>query len=203
MNLYTLRRSFVLGKTLAPLVGNYPTLQARRLLCASTKWDKNKLDSLVQKSKVVVFMKGVPAQPMCGFSNAVVQVLRMHGVEEYDSHNILDDEELRSEMKVYSNWPTFPQVIVINSFLERYLIGQSCCVLEFNVPLCLDRKNMELHNLASQGLYASAATTFKCFSCIIGLGLNIDNAEDMSSVLSECMKRCLGQQTNLASVLSE
>lgn len=87
-------------------------MQARRLLCASAKWDKTKLDSLVQNSKVVVFMKGVPAQPMCGFSNAVVQVLRMHGVDEYDSHNILDDEDLRSEMKAYSNWPTFPQVYV-------------------------------------------------------------------------------------------
>jgi monothiol glutaredoxin len=110
MNLNTLRRSFVLTKALTNLKRSYPTLQARRLLCASAKWDKTKLDSLVQNSKVVVFMKGVPAQPMCGFSNAVVQVLRMHGVDEYDSHNILDDEDLRSEMKAYSNWPTFPQV---------------------------------------------------------------------------------------------
>ena len=108
----TLRQCFGLGKTLANLTRSYPTLQARRLLCANVKWDKNKLDSLVQKSKVVVFMKGVPAEPMCGFSNAVVQVLRMHGVDEYDSYNILDDEGLRSEMKVYSNWPTFPQVYV-------------------------------------------------------------------------------------------
>lgn len=57
-------------------------------------------------------MKGVPSQPMCGFSNAVVQVLRMHGVDEYESFNILDDEDLRREMKTYSNWPTFPQVYV-------------------------------------------------------------------------------------------
>ena len=103
-----LRRTFILSK--ATFTKYCSTLQGRRLLCTNVKWDKNKLDSLVQKSKVVVFMKGIPAEPMCGFSNAVVQVLRMHGVDEYDSYNILDDEELRSEMKVYSNWPTFPQV---------------------------------------------------------------------------------------------
>ena len=110
MNLNLLRRSFVLTKSLTDLTKSCHTLQARRLLCTNAKWDKIKIDGLVQKSKVVVFMKGVPSQPMCGFSNAVVQVLRMHGVDEYDSHNILEDDELRSEMKVYSNWPTFPQV---------------------------------------------------------------------------------------------
>ena len=107
MNLNFLRRSFVLTKSLSALT---KSCQARRLLCANAKWDKTKIDGLVQKSKVVLFMKGVPSEPMCGFSNAVVQVLRMHGVDEYDSYNILEDDELRSEMKIYSNWPTFPQV---------------------------------------------------------------------------------------------
>ena len=111
MNITTFRRGFILTRTLAPRRQRCATVQAKRLLCTEVKWDKNKLDDLVQKSKVVVFMKGVPAQPMCGFSNAVVQVLRMHGVDEYDSYNILEDEELRKGMKVYSSWPTFPQVI--------------------------------------------------------------------------------------------
>ena len=56
---------------------------------------KERIDGLVQAKKVVVFMKGVPEQPQCGFSNAVVQILRMHGVENYDSHNILEDDDLR------------------------------------------------------------------------------------------------------------
>lgn len=110
MILNTLRRSFLLTRSFVPLTKSCPTLQARRLLCTNTEWTKSKLDHIVQKSKVVVFMKGVPAQPMCGFSNAVVQILRMHGVDEYDSYNILEDDELRSGMKTYSNWPTFPQV---------------------------------------------------------------------------------------------
>lgn len=51
-------------------------------------------DCFLQKNKVVVFMKGIPEEPRCGFSNAVVQILRMHGVT-YDAHDVLQDEELR------------------------------------------------------------------------------------------------------------
>ena len=108
MNFNILRRGFSIAKT----VKSPPIFQARRLVCTNVEWDKSKLDKIVKENKVVVFMKGVPSQPMCGFSNAVVQVLRMHGVDEYESFNILDDEDLRREMKTYSNWPTFPQVYV-------------------------------------------------------------------------------------------
>jgi len=52
------------------------------------------IEKLVKKNKVVVFMKGVPEEPRCGFSNAVVQIFRMHGVT-YDAHDVLKDEELR------------------------------------------------------------------------------------------------------------
>lgn len=48
----------------------------------------------LQKNKVVIFMKGVPEEPRCGFSNAVVQILRMHGVT-YDAHDVLKNEDLR------------------------------------------------------------------------------------------------------------
>ena len=64
-----------------------------RLMCAA---DQHKdLGDMVKKDKVVVFMKGTPAQPMCGFSNAVVQILRMHGVDDYAAYNVLDDQDLR------------------------------------------------------------------------------------------------------------
>lgn len=62
---------------------------------------------LVKNNKVVVFMKGVPEQPQCGFSNAVVQILRMHGVQ-YDAHNVLADEAIRQGTK--SNHPLFIQL---------------------------------------------------------------------------------------------
>lgn len=55
---------------------------------------KDKIDTIVKKSKVVVFMKGVPDAPRCGFSNAVVQIMRMHAVP-YESHDVLSDEVIR------------------------------------------------------------------------------------------------------------
>ena len=69
----------------------------------------DKIDKLVNNAKVVVFMKGEQAAPQCGFSNAVVQILKMHDVT-FESHNVLADEELRQGIKEYSNWPTIPQV---------------------------------------------------------------------------------------------
>lgn len=65
-----------------------------RLMCAAVDTPKD-LGEMVKKDKVVVFMKGTPAQPMCGFSNAVVQILRMHGVDDYAAYNVLEDQELR------------------------------------------------------------------------------------------------------------
>lgn len=61
------------------------------------------LDLIVKKNKVVVFMKGVPSEPRCGFSNAVVQILRMHAVE-YDAHDVLKDENIRNGKFCYNNW---------------------------------------------------------------------------------------------------
>ena len=56
---------------------------------------KERIDGLVKDKKVVVFMKGTPEQPRCGFSNAVVQIMRFHGVESFDAHDVLSDEDLR------------------------------------------------------------------------------------------------------------
>lgn len=75
-----------------------------------------KISNLIKQDKVVVFMKGVPEQPRCGFSNAVVQVLRMHGVE-YSAHDVLQDEALRQGIKDFSSWPTIPQVYINGQFV--------------------------------------------------------------------------------------
>ncbi|XP_054724416.1 glutaredoxin-related protein 5, mitochondrial-like [Uloborus diversus] len=84
-----------------------------RSFCSGSK---ESIQNLVNKSKVVVFMKGIPEQPRCGFSNAVTQILRMHGVQ-YDSYNVLDDEKLRQGIKEFSNWPTIPQVFIDGEFI--------------------------------------------------------------------------------------
>ncbi|CAJ1077276.1 glutaredoxin-related protein 5%2C mitochondrial [Xyrichtys novacula] len=87
-----------------------------RFFCASADVQKH-LGEMVKKDKVVVFMKGTPAQPMCGFSNAVVQILRMHGVDEYAAYNVLEDQDLRQGVKDFSNWPTIPQVYFNGEFV--------------------------------------------------------------------------------------
>lgn len=70
-------------------------------LCrAFTSGIADNVEKLVKKNKVVVFMKGVPEEPKCGFSNAVVQIFRMHGVT-YDAHDVLKDEELRKGVHDY------------------------------------------------------------------------------------------------------
>ncbi|XP_027712371.1 glutaredoxin-related protein 5, mitochondrial [Vombatus ursinus] len=75
------------------------------------------LDALVKKDKVVVFLKGTPQQPQCGFSNAVVQILRLHGVTSYAAYDVLEDPDLRQGIKDYSNWPTIPQVYLNGEFV--------------------------------------------------------------------------------------
>nr|XP_020472647.1 glutaredoxin-related protein 5, mitochondrial [Monopterus albus] len=92
----------------------WPT--SARLLCATADLQGG-LGEMVKKDKVVVFMKGTPAQPMCGFSNAVVQILRMHGVDDYAAYNVLDNQDLRQGVKAFSNWPTIPQVYFNGEFV--------------------------------------------------------------------------------------
>lgn len=72
--------------------GSLPRVGVR---AASSGGQAEQLDALVKKDKVVVFLKGTPEQPQCGFSNAVVQILRLHGVRDYAAYNVLDDPELR------------------------------------------------------------------------------------------------------------
>ena len=66
-----------------------------KLRCEAKTDLQKKIDGLINESSVVVFMKGVPAQPQCGFSNAVCQIMRMHDVP-FVGHNILLDEEVRT-----------------------------------------------------------------------------------------------------------
>ena len=70
----------------------------------------------VAENPVVLFMKGVPDQPQCGFSALVVQILDHLGVD-FAGVNVLQNEELRNEIKVYSDWPTIPQLYVKGEFI--------------------------------------------------------------------------------------
>jgi monothiol glutaredoxin len=81
---------------------------------------KNTIDS----SRIVLFMKGAPDFPQCGFSAQVVAALRAVGAE-FAHVNILADPELREGLKAYSNWPTFPQL-----YINGELIGGCDIVVE-------------------------------------------------------------------------
>jgi monothiol glutaredoxin len=74
------------------------------------------IDNEVKSSDVVLFMKGTPQFPQCGFSGQVVQILDYLGVA-YKGVNVLADDAVRQGIKDYSNWPTIPQLYVKGEFI--------------------------------------------------------------------------------------
>ena len=74
------------------------------------------IDNEVKGNDVVLFMKGTPQFPQCGFSGQVVQILDHLGVA-YKGINVLDSDEIRTGIKTYSNWPTIPQLYVKGEFV--------------------------------------------------------------------------------------
>ncbi|MDP9139032.1 MAG: Grx4 family monothiol glutaredoxin [Pseudomonadota bacterium] len=74
------------------------------------------IDKEVKANDVVLFMKGTPDAPMCGFSGRVVQILNQVGVG-FKGINVLESSELRQGVKEYANWPTIPQLYVKGEFV--------------------------------------------------------------------------------------
>ena len=74
------------------------------------------IKDMIENNDVVVFMKGTPIFPQCGFSSVVAGVLNHLGVE-YSSVNVLDDQGIREGIKTYSDWPTIPQLYVKGEFV--------------------------------------------------------------------------------------
>ena len=77
---------------------------------------KERIDTLVEENKIMVFMKGNKLMPQCGFSNNVVQILNTLGVP-FETLDVLADQDIRQGIKEYSNWPTIPQVYLNGEFL--------------------------------------------------------------------------------------
>lgn len=88
---------------------------------------EDRVKELVQSNRIVVFMKGTPNDPRCGFSNAVCRILEMHGILDkakdgkvdklFASYDVLENDELRTAAKSYADWPTFPQVYFDGEFV--------------------------------------------------------------------------------------
>ena len=85
---------------------------------------KNRIEKILTDNKIVLFMKGTPSFPQCGFSARAVAILNELGVP-FSSVNILEDQEMREGIKVYGNWPTIPQL-----YVNKELIGVSYIMLE-------------------------------------------------------------------------
>ncbi|MCL4153747.1 UNVERIFIED_CONTAM: hypothetical protein GTU68_047615 [Idotea baltica] len=78
---------------------------------------QDQIRSQVTDNAVVLYMKGTPQFPQCGFSGATVQVLQNCGLDDFVSVNVLAEAEVREGIKVYSNWPTIPQLYIKGEFV--------------------------------------------------------------------------------------
>ena len=74
------------------------------------------IDEAVKAHDVLLFMKGTPTFPQCGFSSTVVQILDVVGAE-YTATNVLENQDIREGIKTYSDWPTIPQLYVKGEFV--------------------------------------------------------------------------------------
>ena len=75
-----------------------------------------RIQNEIESNKIMIYMKGTPDMPQCGFSAATVEVFQKHGVQ-FASRDVLSDPALRQGIKDYSNWPTIPQVYVDGKFI--------------------------------------------------------------------------------------
>jgi monothiol glutaredoxin len=78
---------------------------------------QDRIHEQVTSNPVVLYMKGTPQLPRCGFSAGAVQTLKVCGVEDFLAVDVLVDEDLRQGVKDYASWPTFPQLFVTGEFI--------------------------------------------------------------------------------------
>ncbi|KXJ87687.1 thioredoxin-like protein [Microdochium bolleyi] len=105
-----------------PATSLFTPAQQARFLSANTR---TAIEKAVASAPVVLFMKGTPEMPQCGFSRASIQILGLQGVDpaKFAAFNVLEDDELRSGIKEFSDWPTIPQL-----YIEKEFVG-GCDIL--------------------------------------------------------------------------
>ena len=109
------------GVNPSELVKLVKRVNENRVAAAVSKEDESvllwkKLQRLIHAAPVMVFMKGVPDEPKCGFSRKIVEMFREESIS-FKAFNILSDEDVRAALKEHSDWPTYPQVYVNGSFM--------------------------------------------------------------------------------------
>ena len=78
---------------------------------------RSRIDTLLADNRIVLFMKGHPQAPQCGFSATATQILKMAGAQEVFTVDVLQHPEIREGIKHYANWPTIPQLYVKGEFV--------------------------------------------------------------------------------------
>ena len=100
------------------MVVKYPTREFKTYRGVREEMDTNEvIKKQISENAVVLYMKGSPEAPMCGFSAAAVQILEACGAEDVATVNVLADEEIRQGIKEFSQWPTIPQLYVNGEFV--------------------------------------------------------------------------------------
>jgi monothiol glutaredoxin len=101
---------------------------------------QDKIRKQVSDNRIVLYMKGTPEAPQCGFSAAAVQILEACGAEEVATVDVLADGDIRQGIKQFSNWPTIPQLYVNGEFVggadimrEMYQSGELAELLKSKV----------------------------------------------------------------------
>ena len=79
---------------------------------------EDKINNLISVNKVLLFMKGNPKFPQCGFSSTACQILDASGIS-YETIDVLQDPDIREGIKTFSNWPTIPQLYINKEFVGR------------------------------------------------------------------------------------
>jgi len=109
--------------SLSAMFRSYFSRSLRQAPTAAHRWlsqqARSQLENTVKSSPVVLFMKGNPKIPQCGFSRAAIQILDLQGVppEKLKTFDVLEDQSLRSDIKEFSEWPTVPQIYVNGEFV--------------------------------------------------------------------------------------
>ena len=88
---------------------------------------QEKIRNQVTTNSIVLYMKGTPQSPQCGFSGATVQILQACGVQDFTAVDVLADPEIRDGIKAYANWPTIPQL-----YIKGELVGGADIVRELH-----------------------------------------------------------------------
>src|SRR5260364_359346 len=98
---------------------------------------QQRIQQLIAEHPVVLFMKGTPQFPMCGFSGRAVQLLKMCGVRKMHAVDVLKDEAIRQGVKAFANWPTIPQLYVDAAICLKISINSTSFLApSFFIALC-------------------------------------------------------------------